>query len=203
MSYQSLLETGKVALAAIRRMDAETKEVVERLESDRRVQAWAKVLEPLYAALPAELHGHVNYDSTVMPTWSGFSGSVWLDVVQGCRIGVCDNSGTLRFYPQVAVQVVRNYYSSCDEFRVEYENATYGGYSDPLAAIAHAAELAPANLVMEADAKEQGEAAAAKEAMEKAEPSDQERIADLIDAGNHIEAIARTLLWIAVNLENR
>lgn len=203
MSYQSLLETGKVALAEIRRQEVDAKAKAEELESERRVQAWAKVLEPLYAVLPAELHGHVDYDSTEMPTWRGFSGRVWLDVVPGCRIGVGDNSGTLRFYPQTASRVVTNHYCDPKEFYVEYEHAVYDGYIDPLVAIAHAAELAPANLAMEADAKAQGEAAVPKEKIAKRKPSDQERIANLIDDGNHIEAIARTLLWIAVSLENR
>lgn len=201
MSTMSLLEKGKIALAEIRRMDAETKEVVERLESDKRVNAWAKVLEPLYAALPAELHGHIDYDSTEMPTWRGFSGRVWIDVIPGCRVGVGDNSGTLRFYPQVAVQVVRNYYSSGDEFRVEYNNSPYDGFADPLAAIAHAAELAPANLEMEADAKAQGEAAAAKEAI--VVPTESELIHAMIYDGKPVEAIARALLLIAKLLEDR
>lgn len=204
MSYQSFLEKGKIALAEIRRMDAETKEVVERLESDKRVNAWAKVLEPLYAALPAELHGHIDYDSTEMPTWRGFSGRVWIDVIPGCRVGVSENSGTLRFYPQVAVQVVRNYYGNgraTDEFCVEYNNSPYDGFADPLAAIAHAAELAPANLVMEADAKAQGEAAAAKEAI--VVPTESELIHAMIYDGKPIEAIARALLLIAKLLEDR
>lgn len=197
----SFLEKGKIALAEIRRMDAEAKETAERLESDKRVNAWAKVLEPLYAALPAELHGHIDYDSTEMPTWRGFSGRVWIDAIPGCRVGVSDNSGTLRFYPQKALRVVRNYYSSGDEFRVEYEHAVYDGYADPLAAIAHAAELAPANLEMEADAKAQGEAAAAKEAI--VVPTESELINAMIYDGKPSEAIARALLLIAKLLEDR
>lgn len=201
MSNMSLLEKGKIALAEIRRLDAEAKAKAEELESERRVQAWAKVLEPLYAALPAELHGHVNYDSTDMPTWPG---RVWIDAIQGCRIGVSDNSGTLHFYPQVAVQVVRNYYGNgraTDEFCVEYNNSPYDGFADPLAAIAHAAELAPANLVMEADAKAQGEAAAAKEAI--VVPTESELIHAMIYDGKPVEAIARALLLIAKLLEDR
>ncbi len=197
----SLLEQGKIALAEIRRQEAEAKAKAEELESERRVNAWAKVLEPLYAALPAELHGHIDYDSTEMPTWRGFSGRVWLDVVPGCRIGIGDNSGTLRFCPQKADRVVTNHYCDPKEFYVEYEHAVYEGFSDPLVAIAHAAELAPANLSMEADAKAQGEAAAAKEAI--VVPTESELIHAMIYDGNSVEAIARALLLIAKLLEDR
>lgn len=200
MSYQSLLETGKVALAEIRRQEAEAKAKAEELKYERRVQAWEKTIEPLLAILPAELHCHVNYDSTEMPTWRGLN-DVWIDAIQGCRIRIYETDHMLRFCPQKAARVVLNHYSDPEEFYVEYEHAVYEGFADPLVAIAHAAELAPANLVMEADAKAQGEAAASKEAI--VVPTESELIHAMIYDGKPIEAIARALLLIAKLLEDR
>jgi len=231
MSIQHLIDNGSAALAAFREQAATAKATADRIAQEDAANRWRKELSKLHVVLPVELHSYVGYDATQPPSWRGLN-EVWIDAIPGCIIRIFETDHMLRFYPQKAVRVVRNYYSDGgNAFRVEYENAYYDGYVSPLVAIAHAVELAPANLEMEADAEAQGEATAAKEAI--VVPSESEltglsnrpshyrpshvmlqerhlatsRKSQLIHAmiydGKPVEAIARALLLIAKLLEDR
>lgn len=201
-----LIEVGKDSLQLIRAQRYNAEKMAEEQICKEKQQRWNEQLQPVYDLLPPDLaEFHVRYD---VDAWASSDSirrrMVWIDAIPGCNIYVGYNGmGNIAFFPQEAVCVRLN--DCTDEFYVEYGNADDWGYTDILAALAHAVELADENLAMEAKAKEQTASAksnpVAQVAKVKADP-----VADIkamIVNGNYDGAIATALLLIAERLDDR
>lgn len=189
------MNTLEIAQYAYATYKAEQELLAEKILADNtkhRAAAWAEILEPVFLALPEQLHEFATWKADCSPTWNSISNRwVSLTFVPNVKIEIgMAYGGVIVFFPQKAHYVNRD----DEDSGVSYIDSPSDGFRDAWVAIGHALTLQDENIAMELQAealRNKVETVSTKPAIAQTPIS---FIENAIKNGEYLEAIARSLL---------